>query len=390
MNPVVRYEVFEIDPDGAAFDAPAARLETNGRVVLVRDVPRPASGELVLRVDALLEPLWDYAYFEARPVGGAWRTLAGDATRDASPTGRNAGRGVTGPQLGRRLRFRLDPELGSRVDLAVRLDADPRSPQRATVSARLDVPTTWTETRRVLDPDVRGRSFDVLTTNSGLLGYGVTAVDVQGQRRDSDLQFFLVPAVDVQVSDVSLEADGRRLRLRWRQSSSAPARYEAWTRPHRDGDAVGDAGAEWNRGGWTRAAAAHQDGAGEMGLEWDSPVGGWLVLLRGEDADGPRFWGPWTAQVVTATALQPAVPNPFNPSTELVFEVSRPGPVRLDVLSVDGRLVRSLVSGRQPAGNHRVRWDGRDAAGRSVASGLYVVRLQAGAEVRTRRLVVVR
>jgi hypothetical protein len=390
MNPVEHYEVFEIDTNADPFDVAPVRLAANGRALLAHDLPRPAGGELVLRLQAELEPLWDYAYVEVRPPGGAWRPLAGEATRDASPTGRNAGRGVTGPVLDRALRFQLDRDCGPRFDLALRLDADPRSPRAAAVEARLDVPRTWTERRRVLDPDVRGTSYEVVAEKSGIFGYGVTAVDVQGQQRDSEIYFFYIPSVDVSLHDVQFLQEGRRLACRWRQSRTSPARFDTWMRPLVAAASPAAAAAEWARGDYVRAAGPLESAAPEGGLAWEPGPGRWAVLLRGEDADGPRLWGPWVAEVRLASRLRAAVPNPFNPSTELVFDLGRAGAVRLDVLATDGRLVCGLLAARLPAGEHRARWDGRDARGHAVASGIYVARLQVGSEVSTRRLVLVR
>ena len=82
--------------------------------------------------------------------------------------------------------------------------------------------------------------------------------------------------------------------------------------------------------------------------------------------------------------LLPNVPNPFNPTTELRFELDLPGPVELNIYDARGFLVRNLVADEFPAGAHGVMWDGADRAGRQVASGVYQVRMvtsQAGREV---------
>ena len=71
-------------------------------------------------------------------------------------------------------------------------------------------------------------------------------------------------------------------------------------------------------------------------------------------------------------------PNPFNPETTIEFEIPRPSPVTVKIFDVLGREVRTLVHADFQAGRHRIRWDGRDGAGRQAASGLYLVRLSAG------------
>lgn len=88
--------------------------------------------------------------------------------------------------------------------------------------------------------------------------------------------------------------------------------------------------------------------------------------------------------------LRQAVPNPFNPTTSIGFELPAAGPVRLAVFDVAGRLVRTLVDGGRPAGADQVVWDGRDAAGRSVAAGTYFARLEAVGHSVTTRMSLIR
>ncbi len=76
-----------------------------------------------------------------------------------------------------------------------------------------------------------------------------------------------------------------------------------------------------------------------------------------------------------AGRLLPVAPNPFNAATTLAFTLERPAAVELQVYDLGGRLVRTLVSGPLPAGEHRRRWDGRDVGGRAVPSGVYLCRL---------------
>ena len=73
-----------------------------------------------------------------------------------------------------------------------------------------------------------------------------------------------------------------------------------------------------------------------------------------------------------------AAPNPFNPSTVIQFELPEAAKVRLNVYRTDGRWVRRLADADFDAGPHRIVWDGKDARGRSVGSGNYLARLEAG------------
>jgi hypothetical protein len=76
--------------------------------------------------------------------------------------------------------------------------------------------------------------------------------------------------------------------------------------------------------------------------------------------------------------LEQNVPNPFNPVTTITYAVPEGGrEIDLSVYNVAGVRVTTLVSGKAPAGRASVVWDGTDAEGRHVASGVYFVRLNA-------------
>ncbi len=91
-----------------------------------------------------------------------------------------------------------------------------------------------------------------------------------------------------------------------------------------------------------------------------------------------------------AFALRSVAPNPFNPLTTLSFSLAEPGQAKVDILDLQGRLVRSLFAGDLPAGERSLVWDGRDNAGRAVSSGAYLARLQAGSQTATRKMILAR
>ncbi len=74
-------------------------------------------------------------------------------------------------------------------------------------------------------------------------------------------------------------------------------------------------------------------------------------------------------------ALEENYPNPFNPFTEIAYSLPRQAHVTLTVYDTAGREVDRLVSASQPAGRYQVRWDGTDAQGAPVRSGVYFYRL---------------
>jgi len=86
-------------------------------------------------------------------------------------------------------------------------------------------------------------------------------------------------------------------------------------------------------------------------------------------------------------ALGPATPNPFNPSTRFELIVAQPRRARVTVHDARGRRIATLADRGFEPGRHHVTWDGRDAAGRRVASGVYLARLDSGAVRQTRRIV---
>lgn len=73
--------------------------------------------------------------------------------------------------------------------------------------------------------------------------------------------------------------------------------------------------------------------------------------------------------------LGPAVPNPFNPTTEISFSLQDAGWTQLTVFSLDGRRVKTLVDENLGAGTYHTSWDGRNDAGAQVASGTYFYRM---------------
>jgi hypothetical protein len=92
-------------------------------------------------------------------------------------------------------------------------------------------------------------------------------------------------------------------------------------------------------------------------------------------------------------SLSQNYPNPFNPSTTIRYDIpsdSDSVPVRLLVYDLRGRLIRTLVDEDRVPGRSQVHWDGRDNRGKSVSSGVYLYRIEAGDYFYTRKMIVVR
>ena len=92
-------------------------------------------------------------------------------------------------------------------------------------------------------------------------------------------------------------------------------------------------------------------------------------------------------------ALLANYPNPFNPETWIPYQLAKPANVTLSIYAADGKVVRTLKLGNMPAGTYQNRsraahWDGKNAVGEPVASGLYFYTLTADDFTATRKLLI--
>ena len=111
-----------------------------------------------------------------------------------------------------------------------------------------------------------------------------------------------------------------------------------------------------------------------------------------------RFGGPVNVsteqlQMPKKTSLLANYPNPFNPETWIPYQLAEPADVTLTIYNIQGHVVRDLDLGHQRAGRYHTRnraayWDGRNAQGESVASGVYFYTLTAGDFTATRKLLI--
>ena len=138
---------------------------------------------------------------------------------------------------------------------------------------------------------------------------------------------------------------------------------------------------------------------------WDSATEAVVYdnqMNDGDDADATETIEGGSIVIHAGSASKPALggadefalyqngPNPFNPETAIRYSLAEAADVRLAVYSVLGQRLRVLVSEAQEAGHHSAQWDGRDAMGREVTSGIYLYRLQAGENVAMRKMVLVK
>ncbi len=91
-----------------------------------------------------------------------------------------------------------------------------------------------------------------------------------------------------------------------------------------------------------------------------------------------------------ASRLLPNVPNPFNPQTEIRFELAKAGRARVTIFDVTGRKVRTLIDQSMSAGPQARMWFGKDDRGQQAPSGTYYVRLETDGKIDTRKLLLLK
>ena len=110
---------------------------------------------------------------------------------------------------------------------------------------------------------------------------------------------------------------------------------------------------------------------------------GYSQRVYSSGSGGPSAVG----QAPRILAITGVVPNPFNPMTEVRFDLPRTGQVSLRVYDLRGHMVRELVSGQLEAGSHEIVWNGRDQDGQNAAAGVYFARLSSADGARTVKMV---
>ena len=89
-------------------------------------------------------------------------------------------------------------------------------------------------------------------------------------------------------------------------------------------------------------------------------------------------------------ALGQNYPNPFNPSTVIEFSLPTPSRAEVKVFNILGQVVKELADRDFPAGHHQLIWDGTDAKGRAVPSGIYFYRVLNGNRAESKKMVLLK
>ena len=88
--------------------------------------------------------------------------------------------------------------------------------------------------------------------------------------------------------------------------------------------------------------------------------------------------------------LHPNYPNPFNPETQIRFEIPYAGNVDLSIYNLLGMKVRTLYAGQKSAGVFEYKWDGKNDHNQSVSGGVYIYKLQGGQQMQMRKMILLK
>lgn len=94
--------------------------------------------------------------------------------------------------------------------------------------------------------------------------------------------------------------------------------------------------------------------------------------------------------IPTEYALNQNHPNPFNPTTNISFALPKQSFVRITIYAITGEAVATVVNETMSAGNYSIPWNGCNQEGRSVSSGVYLYRIQAGDFVATKKMLLMK
>ena len=127
-----------------------------------------------------------------------------------------------------------------------------------------------------------------------------------------------------------------------------------------------------------------RDNDGDIDLTGFDEVRDWMYIFE----NVPPATGVTPSRSIAT--LEQNHPNPFNPTTIIRFDLTRPADATLTVYDAAGSFVTALTDGHYAAGPHEVRWNGTDTRGVKVASGVYFYRLVSGNTTLTRKMVLLK
>jgi hypothetical protein len=115
------------------------------------------------------------------------------------------------------------------------------------------------------------------------------------------------------------------------------------------------------------------------------------------DYDGNKVYHSMTVMGVSPNdvvpetfTLYPAYPNPFNPTTNIRYDLPENALVNITIYDMMGRIVSNLVSSQQTAGYKSTQWNATNNAGSPVSAGVYLYKIQAGEFRQTKKMVLLK
>ena len=154
-----------------------------------------------------------------------------------------------------------------------------------------------------------------------------------------------------------------------------------------------DSGAEWRQVSDPLAPEGHVIRFEDTAVSPGARYGYRLLVRNGVEQDrSAETWVtiPSAPAAPGALTLRPGYPNPTSAFSRWSYYLPREGRARLAVWDAQGRLVRVIFEGDQPIGWRDANWDGRDQAGREVATGIYFARLDTAERAVVRKIVLAR
>lgn len=129
---------------------------------------------------------------------------------------------------------------------------------------------------------------------------------------------------------------------------------------------------------------------GRVWFVWADPRQSGLQVYGNNQVYLPTDVKDHPSPLPASYSLAQNFPNPFNPTTEIAFELPHRSRIALTVYDLLGREVKQLSGGMREAGQYRVVWDGTNERGRAVASGIYFYRLEASGFTQTRKMILLK
>ncbi|MFQ5652659.1 MAG: AGE family epimerase/isomerase [bacterium] len=237
------------------------------------------------------------------------------------------------------------------------------------------------ETELTLEPRSEGTTTASVTANDGKGGEISTSFSITVLARLSRPLLFLPPngAADVTTSPVLAwtPVDGATS-YRVQVATAANFADSILVDAENTSAAFGLENLEYSVTYYWRVRALNEFGESEWSEVWHFTI-----------SDDPTSVDQITAGIPRRFGLSQNYPNPFNPKTSIEYQLPKQTQVKLTIYNLVGQRVITLADQNHPAGYYTVQWDGTDHAGRRVASGVYLYRLETTDFVQVRKVTLI-